>query len=57
MAGLSRDQEQFVQGLAVAELERQKERLAVYATQARFAVAQIYDRATSTKEGDRAAKP
>ena len=57
VAGLSRDQEQFVQGLAVAELERQKERLAVYATQARFAVAQIYDRATSTKEGDRAAKP
>ena len=57
VAALSRDQEQEVQGLAVAELERQKERLAVYATQARFAVAQIYDRATSTKEGDRASKP
>ncbi len=57
VAALSRDQEQAVQGLAVAELERQKERLAVYATQARFAVAQIYDRATSTKEGDRATKP
>ena len=58
VAGLSRDQEQAVQGLAVAELERQKERLAVYATQARFAVAQIYDRASgSTKEGDRATKP
>ena len=57
MAALSRDQEQAVQGLAVAELQRQKERLAVYATQARFAVAQIYDRATSTKEGDRASKP
>lgn len=57
VAALSRDQEQAVQGLAVAELERQKARLAVYATQARFAVAQIYDRATSTKGGDRADKP
>ncbi len=57
VAALSRDQEQAVQGLAVAELDRQKARLAVYATQARFAVAQIYDRATSTKEGDRANKP
>jgi hypothetical protein len=57
VAALSRDQEQAVQGLAVAELERQKERLAVYATQARFAVAQLYDRATSTKEGERATKP
>ena len=58
VAGLSRDQEQAVQGLAVAELEGQKERLAVYATQARFAVAQIYDRASgSTKEADRATKP
>jgi tetratricopeptide (TPR) repeat protein len=57
VAALSVDQEKAVQGLAVAELDRQKERLAVYATQARFAVAQIYDRATSTKEGDRASKP
>ncbi|MEO8058656.1 MAG: hypothetical protein ABI671_10045 [Burkholderiales bacterium] len=58
VAALSHDQEQAVQGLAVAELERQKERLVVYATQARFAVAQIYDRASaSTKEGDRASKP
>ena len=58
VAALGVDQEKAVQGLAVAELERQKERLAVYATQARFAVAQIYDRATSsTKEGDRANKP
>lgn len=31
--------------LAVAELEQQKQRLATYITQARFAVAQIYDRA------------
>jgi hypothetical protein len=46
-----------VQGLAVTELERQKERLAAYATQARFAVAQLYDRAAITPEGGRADKP
>jgi hypothetical protein len=38
----------------VAELEHQKERLATYATQARFAVARIYDRATG-KDTDHAA--
>ena len=43
-----------LRALAVAELLRQKEWLAVYGTQARFAVAQIYDRAASTKEGGRA---
>jgi hypothetical protein len=57
VAALSRDQEQSVQGLAVTELERQKERLAAYATQARFAVAQLYDRAAITPEGGRADKP
>lgn len=58
VAALSRDQEQAVEGLAVAELERQKERLAVYSTQARFAVAQLYDRATVSQDGgDRATKP
>jgi hypothetical protein len=41
-----------VQDLAVAELTRQKERLAVYATQARFAVAQLYDRATLSRNAD-----
>ena len=41
-------------GLAVAELSRQKERLAIYATQARFAVAQLYDRATAARKDDRA---
>ena len=45
VAGLQREQQHQVQELAVAELQRQKERLAVYATQARFAVAQLYDRA------------
>lgn len=47
VAALSVDQQKEVQELAVAELGRQKERLAVYAQQARFAVAQMYDRAAS----------
>ena len=51
---LAQEQRIAVQELAVAELLRQKERLAVYGTQARFAVAQIYDRAASTKEVSRA---
>ncbi|SPJ17613.1 conserved exported hypothetical protein [Burkholderiales bacterium] len=44
-------QRQAVQELAVTELLRQKERLAAYTTQARFAVAQIYDRAGLAKDG------
>jgi len=38
-----------VQEMAVAELQAQKERLTLYGTQARFAVAQIYDRARLAK--------
>ncbi len=49
VAALSREQQGQVQELAVAELERQKERLAIYATQARYAVAQLYDRANLAK--------
>ena len=45
VATLAAEQQQAVQELAVAELTRQKERLAEYTTQARFAVAQLYDRA------------
>jgi len=51
VAELVRDQQQYIQELAVAELEHQKERLANYATQARFAVARIYDRANADKTG------
>lgn len=47
VAALSGEQGKEVQELAVAELARQKDRLAVYSQQARFAVAQMYDRATS----------
>ena len=50
VAALSREQQQAGAGLAVAELTRQKERLAAYTTQARFAVAQLYDRANLAKE-------
>jgi|KBSSwiStaDraftv2_1062776.scaffolds.fasta_scaffold02207_8 hypothetical protein len=58
VAALSRDQQKAVQDVAVAELTRQQERLADYTTQARFAVAQLYDRAYATKEPERAtAKP
>ena len=56
VAALSIEQQQAVQEIAVAELTRQKERLAIYATQARFAVAQLYDRANLPREADHAAK-
>jgi tetratricopeptide (TPR) repeat protein len=56
VASLSKEQQQHVQEIAVAELTRQKERLAVYATQARFAVAQLYDRANVAKDAEHAAK-
>ena len=52
VAELVRDQQQYIQELAVAELQRQKDRLANYATQARFAVARIYDRANVGKATD-----
>ncbi len=48
------EQQQYIQDLAVAALEQQKERLAAYVTQARFSVAQIYDRARVAKEGSNA---
>lgn len=51
---LAREQQNVVQELAVAELQSQKERLVVYATQARFALAQLYDRAKLARENDRA---
>jgi hypothetical protein len=52
-------QAENVQQLAVAELLRQKERIDAYATQARFAVAQIYDRASRSthKDSSHAADP
>ena len=52
VAALSKEQQGEVQEIAVAELTRQKERLAVYATQARFAVAQLYDRGQGPAHND-----
>jgi hypothetical protein len=57
VAELAQQQRQFVQELAVAKLQREKERLVGYATQARFAVAQIYDRASRSQEAGHAAAP
>ena len=57
VAALRREQQAVVQEIAVAELTRQKERLAIYATQARFAVAQLYDRANIRKDADHVAAP
>ena len=51
VATLTKEQQGEVQELAVAELQGQQERLVVYGTQARFAVAQIYDRALSQSNG------
>ncbi len=45
VAVLANEQQKEAQELAVAELERQKERLAGYTAQARWAVAQLMDRA------------
>ncbi|MCW5661461.1 MAG: tetratricopeptide repeat protein [Burkholderiaceae bacterium] len=57
VAALTSEQQGQVQELAVAELTRQKERLAAYTTQARFAVAQLYDRAALARKPDEASKP
>jgi Tetratricopeptide repeat len=57
VAALSREQQGQVQELAVAELTRQKERLATYVIQARFAVAQLHDRAHLAQDDPYAHKP
>jgi DNA repair ATPase RecN len=51
---LSREQQTAVQELVVEQLEQQKERIAVYANQARYGVAQLQDRATQAKESEHA---
>jgi hypothetical protein len=54
VAALTQQQQAAVQDIAVAELNQQKERLVAYSTQARFAVAQLYDRANAHNESDHA---
>jgi hypothetical protein len=46
VAALAQEQQGVVQQIAVAALQEQKERLAAYTGQARFAIAQLVDRAT-----------
>lgn len=45
--GAASDQNRYLADIAVRELESQKQRLAAYSLQARFALASIYDRAAS----------
>jgi hypothetical protein len=54
VAVVTKEQQDAVQNIAVAELAGAQQRLAEYQTQARFALAQLYDRAslaTNVKEG------
>ena len=44
-------QNRYLAAIAVKELESQKERLAAYSLQARFALASIYDRASGSSGG------
>lgn len=57
VAELGREQQSAVQELVVAQLEQQKERIAVYANQARFGIAKLQDRATQAREGGHAPAP
>ncbi len=50
VAAAARAQEDYLAELAAAELARRREQIATYITQARFAVAQIYDQAVRTSE-------
>ena len=47
---LSREQALALQDIAITTLREQQERLAQYSTQARFAVAQLYDRGTAQRK-------
>jgi hypothetical protein len=55
VAGLSREQREEAQDIAVAELTGQQQRIAAYTMQARFALAQLYDRAYGKQDADKAA--
>ena len=57
VTALAGEQQRAVEDIAVAELTRQKERLAAYAIQARYAVAQLYDRASLARNPIDATQP
>jgi hypothetical protein len=50
-------QRDYLAQVAVQELEQQKDRLAAYQIQARFALGTMYDRAASSAEATRPARP
>ena len=56
LAAAAQSQNQYLAAIAVKELESQKERLAAYSLQARFALASIYDRASSGSQRKGAAQ-
>ncbi|MDQ2735560.1 MAG: hypothetical protein M3Y55_11355, partial [Pseudomonadota bacterium] len=56
VAGLGKEQRTEAQDIAIAELSSQQERIAGYTTQARFALAQLYDRAYGKKDAADAAQ-
>jgi len=49
LAGISAEQNRFLQALAIRELEGQKLRISTYQIQARYELAAIYDRAANDK--------
>lgn len=51
LAEVAAQQNQYLASIAIKELEAQKERLASYSLQARFALASIYDRASTDGGG------
>jgi CRP-like cAMP-binding protein len=57
VAVLRQEQQIALQDIAVAELTREKERLEGYSTQARFSVAQLYDRANDQVQDHPDGKP
>lgn len=57
LAAAANSQNQYLAAIAVRELEAQKERLAAYSLQARFALAAIYDRAASKESGSKGEGP
>jgi hypothetical protein len=49
LAVVAQRQDEYLQSLAIAALERQKQRIESYQVQARYALATIYDRASNSK--------
>jgi len=48
LAALSEQQNRYLQALAIRELQAQKQRIEIYQVQARYELAAIYDKASTT---------